>query len=180
MRKKRRTFREWRIVADAAKDWDIDIMKSPRPLAVGDHETPENLDTMTMGQMLTLQSCGDGWDLFYVICRELLGMSDEETDKADAAQVVMFVGWAVKQMSDINKMFAGIKASKTSEEVRAGIEKLDFGAFGLIDWYARRMGITDHDEVMDVPYLRVYQCLKMDNDRGEYEKRLAKIYRESK
>jgi hypothetical protein len=61
--------------------------------------------------------------------------------------------------------------------MRAGIDRLNFGVFGLIDWYARRMGITDHDEVLKVPVLRVYQCLKMDKEQQEYENRLAKVIR---
>ena len=65
----------------------------------------------------------------------------------------------------------------TSEQMRAGIDRLNFGVFGLIDWYARRMGITDHDEVLKVPVLRVYQCLKMDKEQQEYENRLAKVIR---
>lgn len=178
--KRRKSFKEWRIVAEAARDVDFDIMKSPRPLMIGDRETPKDLDGMTMGQMLTLSSCKDGWNVFYLVCREFMGMTDEETDRADAAQVVMFVGWVSKQVKDMNERFGKIHATRTSEEIKAGAERLDFGAFGLVDWYAKRMGITDHDKVMDVPCLRVYQCLKMDTERNEYEKRLAKIIREKK
>lgn len=178
--RKRRTFKEWRIVAEASRMVDFDIMKSPRPLMIGDRETPKDLDGMTMGQMLTLSSCKDGWNVFYLVCREFMGMTDEETDRADAAQVVMFVGWASKKVKDMNELFSKIKATRTTEEMKAGADRLDFGAFGLVDWYAKRMGIRDHDEVMDVPCLRVYQCLKMDNERNEYEKRLAKIIREKK
>lgn len=158
----------------------FDIMKSPRPLKVGKRETPSNLDDMTMGQMLAISSCGDSWEMFYVVMHELMGMEREEVDRSDAAQVVMFVGWSSKQISDINEMFRRIKSTRTQDEVKAGAERLDFGAFGLVDWYAKRMGITNHDDVMGVPYLRVYQCLKMDVERDEYEKRLAKIIREKK
>lgn len=178
MRRRRKSFKEWRIIADAANGIDFDIMKSPRPMKVGNRETPENLDSLKMGQMLSLSSCKDSWGMFYDVCRELLNLTDEETDAADAAEVVMFVGWASKQISDMNKLFGKIRSTKTAEEVRAGIDKLDYGAFGLVDWYAKRMGITNHDEVMDVPCLRVYQCLKMDTERGEFEKRLARIIRE--
>ena len=63
----------------------------------------------------------------------------------------------------------------TAEEIRAGINKMNFGVFGMIDWYARRMGITDHEEVMSVPWVRVYKCLDMDSQTNEYHKRLTKI-----
>lgn len=177
---KRKTFFEWKVIAQASKEIDFDIMKAMRPVMVGKRRVMENLDDLTMGQMLTLSGCNDSWALFYLVCHELLGMDEQEVNEADAAQVVLFVGWVSKQIDGYNKMLARIHSTKTAEEIRAGVEKLDFGAFGLVDWYAKRMGIVNHDDVMSVPFLRVYQCLKMDVEREEYEKRLAKIYRSNK
>lgn len=177
---KGKTFGEWRVIAEATRKLDLEIRDMPRPIRVGDRTTPEGIETMTMGQMLTLSSCKDDWSMFYAVCHELLDMDSRETDAAYAPQVVMFVGWAIHEIERMNELFKGIKTTKTAEEKRAGCEKLDFGAFGLVDWYAKRMGIHDHEEVMNVPCLRVYQCLKMDAERDEYEKRLAKILREKK
>ena len=50
-----------------------------------------------------------------------------------------------------------------------------FGLFGMLDWYAVRMGISDHDQVLKVPWLRIYKCMDMDNKRRAYEKRLQKV-----
>ena len=79
-------------------------------------------------------------------------------------------------MQRINALFDSVKGKPTKEEEKAGIDKLKFGVFGLIDWYALRMGITDHEEVTKVPWGRGYKCLEMDNKRHEFDKRLAKIY----
>lgn len=179
-RARRKIFRDWKIIVEASKEADFDIMGAPRPLMVGNRATPENLDAMTMGQMLSLSGLDDSWSMFYGVCREFLGMTDAEVDNADAAQVVLFTGWCAGELKKLTNLFSKIKSSHTAEEIRAGVERLDYGAFGLVDWYAKRMGITDHDEVMNVPCLRVYQCLKMDSEREEYEKRLAKIYRDKK
>lgn len=177
--RKRKTFKEWRIIAEHAKNIDeLDLKSMNRPLMVSGKETPKDLSAMTMGQMVTLSQMKADWGLFYALCKEFLGMTEEETDAADAVQVVMFCGWCVGRLDDMNKMLQGLDAKHSSEQLRAGIEKLNFGIFGLIDWYAKRMGITDHEAVMDVPVLRVYQCLKMDNEQQQYEKRLAKIMRE--
>ena len=47
--------------------------------------------------------------------------------------------------------------------------------FGLVDWYAKRMGIQNHDEVMDVCWMRVYKCMDMDTKTQEFNRRLAEI-----
>lgn len=179
MKLKRRNFAEWCIVADHSKETDdIELKSMSRPLLVAGHDTPKDLSALTMGQMVTFSQTKGGWELFYMICRELLGMTIEETAQADAVQVVMFCGWVIGRLEDMNKLLSSIKPRHTSEQMRAGIDKLDFGVFGLIDWYAKRMGIHDHEEVMSVPVLRVYQCLKMDNEQQQYEQRLAKVIRE--
>ena len=178
---KRKTFREWRIIADYAKNIDeLDLKSMHRPLQVHGHETPSDLSKLTMGQMVILSQTKGDWSLFYTICRELLPMDEKETDMADAVQIVMFCGWAIGKLEELNKLLTSIKSPHTSEQLRAGVDKLNFGVFGLVDWYARRMGISDHEEVMAVPVLRVYQCLKMDNEQQQYENRLAKILRETR
>jgi len=45
------------------------------------------------------------------------------------------------------------------------VDKLSFGLFGLVDYYATRMGITDHEQVESVPWVRVYKCLDMDAEK---------------
>ena len=68
------------------------------------------------------------------------------------------------------------KIVPTPEERRAGVDKLSFGLFGLVDYYATRMGITDHEQVESVPWVRVYKCLDMDAEKIRYERRLREIY----
>ena len=36
------------------------------------------------------------------------------------------------------------------EEIKAGINDLDFGPFGIIDWYAHRQGYQDQDDAAKV------------------------------
>ncbi len=37
-------------------------------------------------------------------------------------------------------------------------------------------GITDHEQVESVPWVRVYKCLDMDAEKIRYERRLREIY----
>jgi hypothetical protein len=79
------------------------------------------------------------------------------------------------EMERIGKLFQALNTDKTSDEINAGIDRLNFGAFGLVDWYAQRMGIVDHEEVFNTPWARIYQCAKIDHEQGEFEKRYRKI-----
>ena len=83
-------------------------------------------------------------------------------------------------MQRINKLFASTSVPPTAEEQQAGADSLNFGPFGLLDYYALRMGITDHEAVEYVPWVRVYKCLDMDAMKMRYERRLRKILESKK
>ena len=172
-------FREWlalALMSEQVKDLGLEDMS--RPEEVGGVMTPETLDEMTIGQMLKLSGLTDARDMFYQVCKVLLGLEEAQTDNARAVDVVRFVGWVLGRVKEINRLFEKTKGNPTPEQISAGVMRLNFGVFGMIDWYAQRMGITDHEAVMDVPWVRIYKCLDMDNQTNEYQKRLAKIYDE--
>lgn len=171
------TFSQWIIRAEFSNDIEhLPLESFTRPLRIGRISTPTSLDDMTIGQMVQMSSCKSGRDMFYTVCRVLLGMSAKQVDSSKAVDVVRFCGWVLGKVKVINDLFDSVKSKPTAEEERAGISKLAFGIFGLIDWYALRMGIADHEEVTNVTWVRVYKCLDMDNKKREFEKRLAKVY----
>ena len=94
----------------------------------------------------------------------------------DVNDVFGFLSFVTKELEKINKLFSDIKQTFSKEEEAAGIKELDFGSFGVLDWYARRMGITNQNDVRDVAWVRIYQCMKNDNMQSEYERRLQKQY----
>lgn len=146
-----------------------------RPAFVGSTEVPENLNQLTIGQLIDLSQLGDTNESLYTIVSTVLGMKREDIDKARAVDVVRFVGWVSKEVEKINKIFESTNVKPTSREKKAGIEELKFGLFGMLDWYAVRMGISDHDQVLKTPWLRIYKCLDIDNKRTQYEKRLQEV-----
>ena len=175
--KKEERFRHWIVVATFSKDIErLELEKCTRPLMVGKIPTPENLDDMTIGQMVQMSECKTGAQLFYKVCKVLLGMGARQVDDCSAVEVVRFVGWVLGKVKMINELFDKAKSKPSDEEVRAGINKLKFGIFGLIDWYALRMGITDHEDVTNVPWGRVYKCLDMDTRTNDFRKKLQKVY----
>lgn len=174
-------FKSWIILAEHSKETDkLNLKAFTQPLKVGKHYTPANLNDITIGQMVQLSECENDRAMFYTVCNVLLGMSQKEVDNTKATEIVRFCGWVYSEVEKINNLFDSVKSKPTKEEIQAGINGLKFGVFGLIDWYALRMGITDHEEVTKVTWGRVYKCLEMDNKKHEYEKRLSEVYNENR
>ena len=167
------TFRDWLILAEAA-GFKLEGT-AQRPTYIGKKKTPESLQDMTFGQIVELTKRGD--DMAKVVC-VTMGMEREEVMRARATEVVRYVVWVTAQLERINKMFETLKSAPTAEELRAGVDALAFGIFGMIDTYARRMGITNHDEVLATPWMVVFKCLQMDKKIQDYEKRYNKIMQE--
>lgn len=166
------TFKEWMKYA-VLTDFQLGVYD--RPNKVGKHDVPQDLNGLTLGQLFQLSLTGEG-NPFFHIPSVLLGMTEKEVLKAKATEVVGFCGWVVGRVREINELFDNIhKGEKHSaQEIKAGIEKLTFGAFGMIDWYALRMGIQ-HKEVEDTPWLIVYQCMKNDHEKEQYKRRYHEI-----
>ena len=143
-----------------------------RPEFVGKHEVPATLNELTIGQIISLSTINDSQEPFYSICDIILGMSKDEVDDARAVDVVRFVGWVFSQVKKINKLFESANLTPTQSEVQAGIKKLNFGLFGMLDWYAKRMGYTNHDDVLNVGSMRIYKCLDMDAKTTMFQRKL--------
>jgi hypothetical protein len=177
------TVKEFLILSDVSSSHE-DITRQmenlPRPVKVGDMPTPDTLNDLTFGQLIKLQSIATTMDVILSPCRELLGLVDEEIMICDAEQVLGFSMWTAKEVERINNLFASTSVSPTSEELRAGINQMQFGMFGLIDYFATRMGITDHEQVESVPWVRIYKCLDIDAKRYVFQRRLRKILSEEK
>lgn len=152
------------------------LSEAKRPTFIGKKETPTNLNIITYGQLDDLSRIGAEGDPAAKVFKILLNMEPQEVYQLNVFDVFGFLNFAKDEVIRINKLFSDIAPSHTSEEISAGIEELNFGTFGVIDWYARRMGITNQDEVYNVAWVRIYTCMKNDNEQAEYEKRLNKQY----
>ena len=142
---------------------------------VGRHNVPDNLNELSIGKLMELSSLPTDDESIYSMCEIIFGMGRKEVDRARAVDVVMFCGWLQGEVEKISKLFAKAKGTPTEREKKAGIDKLSFGLFGLLDWYALRMGITNHDDVLPVPWMRVYKCLDMDEKKALFNKKLQEV-----
>lgn len=156
------------------------IKNLPKPYSVGGVKTPDSLNDITIGELMELQSAQNEQDFVLKCCTILLSLDERNALKSQANAVIGFVMWVSKELERIGKLFDSTSIPPTPEEKQAGVESLKFGMFGVLDYYALRMGITDHEEVEKVKWIRVYKCLDMDAQKARYEKRLRTIYAKKK
>ncbi len=139
---------------------------------------PQNLQDVTFGVLTRLQTSAKEDDYFATCCELVSVLTDvpaKKVAKCRAVDVIGVVNMVQSEMTRIGKLFNSLNVEHTSDEIRAGIERLEFGVFGLIDWYAKRMGIVDHEEVFNTPWQRVFQCMRIDHENNEFEKRYRNI-----
>ena len=156
------------------------LRKQPLPQVLCGKQVPSTLNTLSYGELDDLQTSASSQDPIGETAKILLGVKSEELFAEDVNVVFGFSNFVTSEIMRINKIFASIKPSYSQEERAAGIESLNFGSFGVLDWYAQRMHIANQNEVRDIAWVRIYQCMKNDNDKNEFERRLYQIYTKKK
>ena len=145
-----------------------------RPTFVLGKPVPENLNLLSYGQLEELSYSSESNDPICTAFQTILGLTPEQVYGINVVDVMGFGNFVNRELERINGLFESIQLEHTSEELAAGIEKLNFGAFGVLDWYARRMGMTNQNEVRDVAWVRIFTCMKNDNQQTAFERRLNK------
>lgn len=162
------------MTADTIKS----LVLIPPPKKFNKRDVPDTLQMVTFGTLTQLQQAADSNDYLKTCCKlvsVLTGVDERVVASRRAYDVLGIVNMIQSEMERIGKLFQSLQGDHSSDEVAAGIERLEFGAFGIVDWYAQRMGIIDHEEVFATPWARIYQCMKIDHEQGEFEKRYRKI-----
>lgn len=144
------------------------------PARIGGRKAPQDLNDLTLEQLVMLEEIGANKGIFAAIAEVLLDKDEAWAMKAPALPMLGLRNMVVAEQDRIAGLFASLSREHEAAEIMAGIEQLNFGMFGLADWYARRMGITDHDDAFATPWLRIWQCRKNDLEEAEYQKRLHK------
>lgn len=175
------TYGEFLVLIQCARPSMIEEVKAKLEAAecpeyICQKKVPTDLNTITYGQLDDLSRIGREEEPASKALNILLGIEPGEVMGANVFDVFGFMSFLRKELERINGLFNSIKSAHSAEEVAAGVEELNFGTFGVIDWYAKRMGITNQDEVFKVAWIRIYTCMKNDNEQNEYERRLNKQY----
>ena len=145
------------------------------PARIEGKDAPQDLNDITLGQLIQLESISAEKGVFAAVAEVLLGKNEEWAMQAPAIEMLGLRNMVVAEQDRIASLFKSLHREPTAAQIMAGIEQLNFGMFGLADWYAKRMGITDHEEVFNTPWARIWQCRKNDIEEAEYQERLAKI-----
>ena len=167
------------LCSDEQKQEYFDILRhQPRPDALCGRNVPATLNVLSYGQLDDLRDASSktndielAVELTRVLFGEELNLFGEDVNK-----VFGFVRFCTEELKRINELFSRLKPQYSSEELAAGADKLDFGSFGVLDWYAKRMGITNQNEVRSVAWVRIYQCMKNDHEQQMFERRLHEVY----
>lgn len=150
----------------------------PPPKVFYKKPVPQDLQGVTFGVLTRLQQAPKDNDYYKTCCAlvaVLTGVNPDIVGSRRAYDVLGIVNMISSEMERIGKLFKSLQTENTNEEIMAGIKNLDFGAFGLVDWYAQRMGIIDHEEVFNTPWARIWNCMRIDHEQGEFEKRYREI-----
>lgn len=169
------------VMTEESRKKNIDILnKAERPKYLLDHEVPENFNLLNFGQYSDLCDAMGGnndVDMLKAIVKAVYpDATDEQIEAESVFKVFGFCNFAAREIDRINKLFGSIEVECSDEERRAGIGKVQFGTFGILDWYAKRMGIIDQNEVNSVAWVRIYTCMKNDSAEVAFQRRLQKIY----
>ena len=146
----------------------------PKPNKVCGVRTPLNLNALTIGDLFSLQADGVH-ALIEQIASVILKVHPRRCYNERADKMLGFVFWVGRELERIAALFASTSNQPTPEEIKAGINDLDFGPFGIIDWYAHRQGYQDQDDAAKVAWVRVCECMRIDNERIAFERRLREI-----
>lgn len=164
------------LCSKEVQDEDLEILRQqPRPDVLCCENVPENLNGLTYGQLDDMRRINEKEDVAYQLSQIIFGKTLDLLSE-DVNKVFGFINFCVKEIERINELFASLKMDYTSEEKQAGVENLNFGSFGVLDWYAKRMGITNQNDVRDIAWVRIYQCMKNDHEQNEFERRLQNVY----
>ena len=174
-----RTYKTLRRLGLITKESEDQLKEAENPSRLCGKPIPETLNDLTMGQLTDIMGIKEGEEIEAI--RIIAGIDPRQLDREPAVAVIGLVNFIQSELHRIADLFKQLKPHYSREEREAGAEDLNFGIFGTIDWYAKRMGITNHDDVLNVPWLHIWQCSLIDKERHEYQQRYQEtIYKNSK
>lgn len=166
-------FRLWQIYRfeDRMEELFENVEKYPLP-----KKLDVNFEELTFGHLRQLQTeMSSSADIFTKPFEILLGMKPKKYMRLKAVDCLRFVLHVKNNLEAVVKLFQTIQYKPTDDEMRAGINKLSGGFFDTADWYARRMGITNHDEVDTVRWGIIYLAKKKDFEEYQFQENYRKV-----
>lgn len=154
------------------------LMLVSKPRSVCGKLLPDDLNGISIGELFALQDAVKSENTATIVsecARVVLGIAPQKVLRSRADEVLGFMLWVLRELERIALLWKASTPPPSAEAIQAGVDMLDFGEFGTIDWFAQRMHIQDHDKVMDIPWVRIYKCLDIDNKRAQFQERYREI-----
>lgn len=158
------------------EEYKTKLLTAPFPHSLCGVNFPKDLNFLTLADLEELQmSEKQSFERRILsVCKVVLHVTDrKKVMRARARDVCALLRFTSEECARISGVFASIKRPFTEDEIAAGIKDLNFGLFGVADWYAQRMGITNHEDAEKTPWLRIYKCMEMDYKTREVNRSLV-------
>lgn len=137
----------------AITNHDYIVKHSEKPRRLCGRYMPSTLTHIRMGTFVEVMQCKDEIKLL----KTIYNVTESELQNEWAQNVIGAIKWTIEQLESITESFSQLEdGTKTDKQGNI---------FSAIDWYAQRMGITNHDDVLKVPCLIIWQCAKEDQER---------------
>jgi len=146
-----------------------------RPKRIVGRKTPENLNAITLSQLISLWQMDSENDIPLKSLVAVFGYDPDEgkcarksrrvARKVGKARVGAVVGWCnfiQSELLRISEMWKRCEVPMSELDRKAGAADLDFGFFSIIDAYAQRQGYQDPDDVLKVQWIKIWQSLLKD------------------
>ena len=149
-----------------------EISRLPKPKKFCGRWMPDNLKWMPMGLLIDVMKDRD----VIKMLMKIYNVTQSEIERESATIVVPVINWTIEQLNMIGNVFKSLDKPLTAEEIMAGLDsdELKGDDFSAVDWYAQRMGITNHNDAMKVSWVTYYGCAKEDARMAEMKLRLSK------
>lgn len=137
----------------AITNHDYIVEHSEKPRRLCGRYIPSDLMHLRMGTLTEVMMCKEEIKMLTTI----YNVTESELQAEWAQNVIGAIKWTIEQLESITASFS---------QLESGIETEKKGdIFETIDWYALRMGITNHDDVWKVPCLVVWKCAEKDQEK---------------
>lgn len=172
-------YRTYLDIGDTIDALSVAILKdAPIPSAIVGNRLPDSLEGLTYGQLLDLQSAtSTDHTLLMGALSSLFGVKGDVLVLEEDVKVVYgFLRFVAQQLEKVTKAFKSIERRPSPEEMEAGVQELSLGAVGLLDWYAKRQGLTSFRETLDVKWIDIWSVMRIDAKNAVFKKDLETIY----
>jgi len=161
--------------------YQSEIISRGKPEFIAGHKVPDTLDSIEYGQRLDLQDMKTDGDMIFMPCEILFKMNKSDILSLTIFEVSALAKWVVSELNRMTEReMVSFYYKPDPEEIKAGINNLGLGAFGIIDNIVKSRPVYTHEDVLSLSCYKVYAMQLIDFKNRMYEKKLRAEYSKKK